>query len=296
MYTPFLKMPAVILWGLLLGGCSGLSEELPRHPTSMVPGRAPHQGNLKLVSINLAHGRKNAVNQLFLRRATIEKNLDDIAALLRELDADVVALQEADGPSRWSGGFSHVERLASRAQYPWYERASHARSWIFDYGTALLSRLPFEEVINHTFEPSPPTPNKGLLLGQLAWESPHGDHLLVDVISVHLDFSRSDVRDRQVKEMRLALGDRPNPVIVLGDFNSDWFSDGSVVRELAERSGLQVYQHSAKDLGTYRDGKKRFDWILISGELEFVDYRVLTEVVSDHRPVVTEIAIRSPGL
>jgi endonuclease/exonuclease/phosphatase family metal-dependent hydrolase len=83
---------------------------------------------------------------------------------------------------------------------------------------------------------------------------------------------------------------------VLGDFNSDWFSDGSVVRELAERSGLQVYRHSARDLGTYRGGKKRFDWILISEELEFVDYRVLTDVASDHRPVVAEIAIRSPGL
>ena len=184
--------------------------------------------------------------------------------------------------------------LASRAHYPWYERASHARSWLFDYGTALLSRLPFKEVVNHTFAPSPPTMNKGFLLGQIEFENGQRQRLSVDIVSAHLDFSRPDVRAQQAKEMEEILGSRPYPLIVLGDFNSDWLSDGSAVRNLAERRGLQVYREDADDLGTYRHGSKRFDWILLSEELEFVHYVVLADVVSDHRPVIAEIAFRSP--
>jgi len=294
MHCRFLQMAIIVFSGLLLAANHSLSGEQPPISHSMTPEDTVHKGTLTLASINLAHGRKDALNQLLASRTTIESNLGEIAALLRELDADLVALQEADGPSRWSGGFDHVAWLALRAHYPWHERASHARSWLFDYGTALLSRLPFRNAINHTFAPSPPTMNKGFLLGQIDWEDIHGKRLTVDIVSVHLDFSRPGVRALQVQQMSKILGNRPHPLIILGDFNSDWFSEGSAVRELAERSGLRVYRHDADDLGTYRHGSKRFDWILISEELEFVDYLVLADVVSDHRPVVAEIALRSP--
>jgi endonuclease/exonuclease/phosphatase family metal-dependent hydrolase len=81
-------------------------------------------------------------------------------------------------------------------------------------------------------------------------------------------------------------------VIILGDFNSEWFSDTSVVQALAERAKLQVYRPEATNLGTYKNGKKRLDWILISEELEFIKYTVLPTNVSDHFPVYAEIAIR----
>ncbi len=290
----FLQMAAIVFSGLLLAANHSSPGEQPLGPESVAPDDTVHEGTLTLASINLAHGRKDALSQLLVTRATIEKNLCEIAALLRELDADLVALQEADGPSRWSGGFDHVAWLARRAHYPWQERASHARSWLFDYGTALLSRVPFSNVINHTFAPSPPTMNKGFLLGQIDWKDIHGVRRAVDIVSVHLDFSRPGVRARQVQQMSRVLRNRRHPLIILGDFNSDWMTEGSAVRELAEKSGLQVFRHEADDLGTYHQGSKRFDWILISEELEFVDYVVLADVVSDHRPVVAEIAFRSP--
>ena len=99
-------------------------------------------GPLRVATLNLAHGRKDSLNQLLVSRNGVEENLAETAELLSKVGADVVALQEADGPSRWSGGFDHVERLAHEAGYPWYFRSSHARTWLFDYGTALLSRLP----------------------------------------------------------------------------------------------------------------------------------------------------------
>jgi endonuclease/exonuclease/phosphatase family metal-dependent hydrolase len=63
-----------------------------------------------------------------------------------------------------------------------------------------------------------------------------------------------------------------------------------VIRKLIRRSGLQAYRPEALDLGTY--GSRRLDWILISADLEFNSYKVLPDVVSDHRGVVAEIGMK----
>ena len=250
-------------------------------------------GTLKVLTLNVAHGRKDGFNQLFLSEMTIQQNLSDISMLLKRTDADIVALQEADGPSRWSGKFDHVAALAEQTGYPWYSRASHARSWLFDYGTALLSRVNFTQTLSHTFSPSPPTVNKGFLLGQIAWQ-PTGFEVpvIVDIVSVHLDFSRSSVRQQQIAEMTEILANRKNPIIMLGDFNSDWFSENSVIYELARQCRLHVYQPLANDLGTYSSNGRRLDWILLSTDLEFKSYTVLPNVVSDHYAVFAEVALR----
>jgi endonuclease/exonuclease/phosphatase family metal-dependent hydrolase len=252
-------------------------------------------GPLRVLSLNVAHGRKDALNQTLLDKGQIERNLGDVAALLREVDAHVVALQEADGPSRWSGGFDHVARLAEQARYPWHARGSHAKTWAFDYGTALLSRVPLTEEASHAFPPSPPSMTKGMMVGQVEWQPAGIAHpIRVDVVSVHLDFSRDSVRKQQVDEMAKFLSGRTHPVIVLGDFNSDWFDTGdrSVVTALARRCDMQAYEPHATDLGTFPSSGKRLDWVLISGELEFLRYQVLPQLVSDHKAVVAEIGYR----
>lgn len=249
-------------------------------------------GTLKVLTLNVAHGRKEGVNQLFQSEQRIRNNLAEVATILKQTEADIVALQEADGPSRWSGNFDHVGLLAKQANYPSYSRASHAKSWLYDYGTALLIRGNFTEVLGHAFPPSPPTLTKGLLLGQIAWQ-PSDENIppvLVDVISVHLDFSRKSVRQQQITEIMSLLANRNNPVIILGDFNSEWFDDVSVVREIAQRCGLHAYQPVADDLGTYRKSNRRLDWILISDELEFTHYTVKPDIMSDHYAVVAEVA------
>lgn len=253
-------------------------------------------GVLRVLTLNVAHGRKDGFNQLFLSKETIRRNLDDIAALLRNSRADIVALQEADGPSLWSGGFDHVALLAKEAGYPWYARAPHARSWLFEYGTALLSKIPFVEVLRHDFQLTPPSPTKGLLLGQIVWRPSENSEFSesVDIISTHFDFSRGSVRRRQLAELVNYLAGRTNPVVILGDFNSDWSGDDSVVAQLARQCNLHVYRSTAKELGTYRSNKHRFDWVLLSSELGFVDYNVVPDIVSDHSAVVADIRLKEP--
>jgi len=114
----------------------------------------------------------------------------------------------------------------------------------------------------------------------------------IDIISVHLDFSSQKVREKQIAEMREQLSTRNNPLIILGDFNSNWFSKKSIIKRLAEEGKLKVYKPQAENLPTYVSSGQRLDWILISSELEFVSYKVLPDKLSDHLMVVAEIQLR----
>lgn len=252
---------------------------------------------LKVMTLNIAHGRKDGLNQLLLADGVIHSNLQDIAAVLNRTGPDIVALQEADGPSRWSGNFDHVAELAEQTDFPAYLRSSHASGRLFSYGTALLSRKPFTDTLHHIFQASPPTLNKGFTLGQIAWQPNRDskDSLFLDIVSVHLDFSRKKVREQQIAEIGEILSKRQNPLVILGDFNSDWFSEEPVVRRLVESGRLQVYQPEAKDLATYYTSGRRLDWILVSEELEFKSYRVLPDILSDHAAVVAEIGLSEPA-
>jgi hypothetical protein len=112
---------------------------------------------LRAITINLAHGRRDSLNQLLVSEEQTRENLDDIAQYLKESKADVVALQEADKPSRWSGGFDHVAYLAEQAGFAYYTHAEHAQIWIGNYGTAVLSRWPIKEAMGLTYADTPPT-------------------------------------------------------------------------------------------------------------------------------------------
>lgn len=246
---------------------------------------------ITLLTLNMAHGRKDRLNQIFLSTDTIRKNLDNIADRLQQLDAHVVALQEADGPSFWSGNFDHVGYLAQAAGYPTSVRSDHVESWLINFGTGILSHATFKEVISHDFPRSPPTLRKGFTLAQIDWQPDKSKSpIAVDILSVHLDFSRKKVREQQIKDMLSIMKKRNNPVIILGDFNSEWPSSESVIRKLAECGGSKVYKPDATDLGTYKSGKYRLDWVLLSDDLEFKHYEVLKDVLSDHQSIVVEVA------
>ncbi len=253
--------------------------------------------SLTVMTLNLAHGRKDGAHQALLSPETIRSNLDGVAAMLADGKPDVVALQEADGPSIWSGNFNHVEYLAREAGFPHCLRGEHVRGMKLSYGTALLSRLPMADGRSVTFPSSPPTLTKGYVSATLAW--PGDPDARVCVVSVHLDFSRQSVRQQQVREMVTRLSKLEVPLIVVGDFNDSWQPDSeqqnseqraeNPLRYLARELDLRPYEPAAEELGTFVSSDRRLDWILISPSLEFVEYENVAEVVSDHRAVVAEL-------
>ncbi len=245
--------------------------------------------SLKLLTLNIAHGRRDGAHQIFQKIATIRANLNDIAAVMRREEPDVVALQEADGPSIWSGNFNHVEYLAETAKIPYFVRAENVKGLKLSYGAALLSALPLEDSVSFTFAPSPPTFSKGFVVAAISLSGEPG--VKIDVASVHLDFSRKSVRKSQVEEMISSLQGRARPLVIMGDFNCEWMDKESPLRMLAEKLNVKPYQPGSKDMATFPKLKRRLDWILISAGLEFITYEVLPDIMSDHFGVVSEIRV-----
>jgi len=285
-----LAMVATILWLLLAGNALA---ECRRN----VPGGAEvlTGSTLRVATLNLAHGRKLAFNQALVSAGTIRQNLDDIAALLGDWGAEVVALQEADAPSKWSGGFDHVEYVADAAGFPCFVHGHHVKAVFGTYGTALLSSARFLHTQAHTFAPTPPTTNKGFVTGVVAW-NPDGqldEPVEVTIVSTHLDFLSSDARESQVAEIAQILAAVTGPLVILGDFNARWDSQRSAVRLLADQLDLEAYDPANNGIVTYRESGSRLDWVLVANGISFESFEVLPDAVSDHHMVVATLVLKA---
>ena len=283
---------SLLISAICLPALSGAANPL-KAGANGEPCGAATDSFLRVLTLNVAHGRSDGPNQLLLDKSRFPVNLARVSRVLRDARADIVGLQEVDGPSRWSGRFDHAKTMADQANYPWHFRAGHARSWLFDYGTAVLSRLPLRDTLSHRFAPTPPTPRKGFVMAQVPVPAAGAGERLVDVFSVHFDFLSRRARTDQVAELLATLTPSENPTVVLGDFNSDWQDPDSPIRQLTETTGLVAYDPAAPDLATHEG--KRIDWILVSRHFEFRSYRVLPSRVSDHQPVLAEVELKSDG-
>ena len=248
-------------------------------------------GHLRIMTLNIAHGRGDSFHQLLQGTATTRKNLDDITTLLHESDAHVVALQEADGPSFWSGNFSHIDYLASNGAYRQSVHGSHADGLGLSYGTALMAKLDLRNPKAVTFDPDLSPVPKGFVVSTVSWPGQPG--VEVDIVSLHLDFTSVANRKKQAQELIDTLRHRQRPLIVTGDFNSEW-AENSTVQHICRELALTAWRPEAPGLATFPSSGERLDWILVSKGISFRTYQVIPDNVSDHRGVLAELTL-APG-
>lgn len=251
---------------------------------------------LKVCTLNVAHGRGQAAMPgipVVLSREACEGHLLAIARVLKQEGPDVVALQEADGPSAWSGNFDHVVYLAEASGCRYREHGLHIDTepggLALRYGTALVARRTSSNPGSGAFRAGL-LDAKGYLLADYDFVGRP-----ITVVSVHLDCKTAATRVRQAEELLQRLERCEMPLVVMGDFNTGWDSAEDALRLIAGQLDLQAYQPNNAALGTFPSWspRRRLDWILISKELEFRSYRNLPGRVSDHLGVIAEIAWRT---
>ena len=205
-----------------------------------------------------------------------------IMAVLREIDADVIALQEAD------------ERLGERTSVlprsliddsPWrivpVARRPRSIGW---HGNALLVRRAMEVVHGEALE-LPTLEPRGAVCGEIVHE---GEPFRV--IGTHLDLSGLRRRDQVRSLLAFLAGSSEVPTVILGDFNQ-WGHSSGAMREFGAKWQMIAPDRSYPS----RRPVARLDRIVVSShwrcETAGAHRTALTAVASDHLPVSAELKL-----
>jgi endonuclease/exonuclease/phosphatase family metal-dependent hydrolase len=253
---------------------------------------------IRVATLNMAHGRKDGRNQMLLGEDTIRSNLVEVAGLMDRSEADVIALQEVDAESRWSGKFNHLDFLSANSAYVCTYHGLHASGWLYDFGTALLARRPFHGSFGHSFEPSWPTTTKGFSFASLDWNpggalpGPGWGELCFRAPRL---FRAARCAAQQIDEMVAELSLIEGPMVMMGDFNTDWQTTDSSLKYLAEQMNLSVFQPHATGCLPTATRAPALTGFSFPDDLEFSRYSVFPDVVSDHYAVAAEIVLKDAG-
>ncbi len=255
-------------------------------------------GHLRIVTWNIAHGRGLRPIQGFQTKRSMHAHLRRIAALLTKLDADVVALQEIDQDSSWAGNFDHLSYLREHTGYP---HALHGvttrREGIFNlcYGNAFLSRHALEEGEAVAFGKRT-LGEKGFLFAEITAAGKR-----VPLINLHLHYRSRQARMDQVGQVFRYLAQRHNarspywsvPPLVCGDFNTSGAASDAAAGLVSELKYFGSYGLHPQNGRTFPSPlpTRLLDFVLVPTELSVARCDIVRSWLSDHRPVVAEIAL-----
>ncbi len=214
-----------------------------------------------------------------------------IVQVLRDLDADVVCLQEVDRGVPRSRREDQSERLATELGYEHKALGLNVRVKGGMYGNLTLSRYPLEDIHNVDLT-IPPKKRRSGLVARVVTGPPHGWLLA----NVHLGLMHLE-RRVQVKRLlkHLFEGAEPDqPLVIAGDWN-EWAT--RVVRSVIRDHGFHLARSDRRPRGErtwpstrpflsldkilYRDPVRCHHVVCVLDEV--------TRAASDHLPLMVEL-------
>ncbi len=246
---------AMLAFALVLPGIGGL---VPALPAATNVSKLEQDKAFTLVQLNLNY---------------LNRNADDAVRMVREIDADVVTLQEVSS-------FVFVEVASLFKDYPYNVVCQYSRVG----AVAVFSRLPFASEVG---------PRQGCVVGEgLGWIRVKVGDRPVTVASMHLTWPFPFGQSAQVDRLEAHLRALPRPVVVGGDFNAAPWSHS--VRRVGEATRASVVQ--GLRLTLYRPS---LDWVpglglpidhvLTAPGMVTHSIRRGRNVGSDHLPVVARL-------
>ena len=215
-------------------------------------------------------------------------DLQRIVNVIRQSNADVVALQEVDKNTERTGGIDMPAELARLTGMNVAFGANLDNYQGGQYGTAILSRFPIESHQNHRLKQVRKGEQRGVLMavlkvtqGQLLFTCTHLDH-------------NKDQAERLYSEAQFAdifAGYDGLPTVFCGDFNDT--PDSELYKQLSKK-WTDTWNIAGKSNGytmSSANPTRRIDYIWLSGKKNFrVRWMDVPKTkASDHLPVVAEI-------
>ena len=211
--------------------------------------------------------------------------LEEIAQVIEEESADIVALQEVSRAWLVDGSVDTLSWLSQRLDmdYAWGSAADSA------WGNAVLSRYPILHVENHEMPNNADFPLDRAFL----WvEIDVGDKRPLKVIATHFHHVRDEGEYRIPQtEAVLERWGGASQTVLLGDLNGT--PEDREIEMLAEAGLLDSFVDSGeKGFGftSPSDGaRRRIDYVWTSPDLQSTDYSSTESQASDHLPVAVTV-------
>lgn len=290
--SPSRRAPLFAL--LAVAASCGLPRTAPAPvaaPVAPLPAIAPAPAGALRVLVYNIHAGKDAAGK---------PRVAELAALVRASGADVVLLQEVDQLTRRSGGVDQPRELAATTGY----RVAFGRTIDYDggrFGIAILSRWPIVSDTMIPLDGAPPVGGdnsrhepRGAL--RVVMDAPQGR---VTVIDTHLDaFGGNAWREQEADSLvRIVAAARAagETVIVGGDFNSTPESAAQqVLRAAAMRDAWPECGSGDGNTFPASTPTKRIDFLFLNGATRCTSASVLDTQLSDHRPLLVDVALPTP--
>ncbi len=224
---------------------------------------------IRIMNYNLASG--------FSRGGDL--NMENIALVIEDSKADVVALQEVSRGWLVSGRMDMLTWLSQRLDMP-YVSGPTMPLW----GNAILSRYPIIEYENFELQPRSLRLLRGFTTATI--DLGGGQHLEIITTHLHQINEEPEIRQDQVKTI-LKIWNHSGSTVFLGDLNAD---PEDPEMEMLRQAGLidcaaAVSEHPA----TTTVDDRRLDYIWISPDLSVTAFTAINSDASDHLPIVAEI-------
>lgn len=212
-------------------------------------------------------------------------DLEHVAAVIRQENPDVVALQEVDRGVSRSGGRDLLRELSALTGLPHYAFGKNIDYGGGDYGNGLLSRHPIRQEVNSWL----PQIEAGERRGVLQTLIDVGGRR-VAVLGTHLDVRNAQERELSSRHILDAILPRyaETPTVVTGDFNA--LPDSEVYRLVTARLG-DAWTTAGEGPGytiPVHAPARRIDFVFHSPHLVPVAARVPRTDASDHLPLVVD--------
>lgn len=224
----------------------------------------PPKKEIKIVSYNIHSGlNKDMFPSLF-----------DIIDFLRIENADIICLQEVNESAK--AGFQVSSLKEDLDMYSHF--GANVVKLGANYGLATYSKYKIIRQ-NHIYLSSK-TEQRGMLHTVVKL----GFGRRLNIINLHLGLNEVE-REKQLKEVEKFVTNLSDPYIVVGDFNDGNMDINKAIFKDAATKG------NKDNTLTFSTALDRIDYILVSPDIEVIDYDVLMKNMSDHYPIVSKFKI-----
>ncbi|MFV0592401.1 MAG: endonuclease/exonuclease/phosphatase family protein [Draconibacterium sp.] len=233
---------------------------------------------IRVLTFNILHG------------ATTQGDfdLDKLAAVIKEADADIVAMQEVDFKTQRAKGYDLVTELGWRTKMaPLFGIAMPYNGGA--YGEGILTKMPILESKNVALPHSPGNEPRAALsvLVQLG----SGDTICF--VATHLEHQKNSTdRIDQVKKINAEFANNRFPSILAGDLNDTPESDAIAIlkkhwTDSSQKTSFFTFPSDMPD--------RKIDYILFrpADKWEVIDsYPVCDSIASDHCAVLSILNLK----